>query len=195
MGDFEVALLLFSSLVLFFVSASLLLAIGFYCNCRAMADRQRLHEEQIADFRSQIEHGKAMLAEQITTQLAVSGELKTRNLELAEANEAAVRVAAQSAKQKKRLKKRLNRTQYALEVESSIVVKQKGFIDKLIEKVAVAEGGLTEATELKDHWESQANKSRAKNNKLETERMEERSREVGSKIVETVVSHGVGSVI
>ena len=71
----------------------------------------------------------------------------------------------------------------------------RGFIEKLIERVAVAEGGRTEATELAEYFEKQTNKLRAKNHKLETERMEERSREVGSKVVETVVSHGVASVI
>jgi hypothetical protein len=192
MGEVEVALLLSSSLVLFSVSTSVIWVIWNSSNCRqTMADQKRLHEREVAGLRSQIEQGNAKLAEQRTTHLAVVDEL-------GKAQEQAVQVTSEFAEQKKRLSQvddLLNRTLFDLNVESSIVVNQRGFIEKLIERVAVAEGGRTEATELAEYFEKQTNKLRAKNHKLETERMEERSREVGSKVVETFVSHGVASVI
>lgn len=178
MSDTQVVLVVFCCLVLLMVLAGLLFGAWATNSFRKLlAEQNNSNQKRISDLELKVDDSNRVLAEQ---RMLCESQAKT---------------IAKQRKRRRRMAKLLNDTRYSLEVAEAIVVKREGQLGDLVEKYAVSEGKLVEASMMSEFNESEAEKAEKKVKKLETERMRERSQEVAAKIAEGAASHAAGSVL
>jgi hypothetical protein len=189
MGNVELLLLSYS-----FLSTSAVIA-GWWHFRKRISGQRLIQESEVAALRSHIDRDAVRSAEQTAAHSSAVSSLREHNRHLVKRNAKLARRSASQEMWNKKLAKGLNSTSFRLEAITAVADKREAQLREVIGRLSATEGECETQTEWAKYCYAEMCVERATSEKMEVERIREQASEVKGKVVETIVTHTLLSLI